>query len=304
MIPMRSAWVRLPAILLTIAAIAGCNVLQPDASGASRPADAVHAQAQDALERWADAAAKSGGSTISFVGDQTGLIGDFEPAVGGNDKMALMAGLFVAATPLSDDRPSRGKVHWIGGDSVDVDVLSAADALDDLIAAAAAGGGECGDCLPLRVTDAHLATGLVETTQGPAEAPLWVFTIEGTAVRITRVAVDPSITVVPPPYNADHPPAGMSFDLAVGSPGSTKLTVSFTGATKPGDQPCGADYAAEAVESDLAVVVIVVAHENPMPASCTAVGKTRTATVTLDAPLGKRAVLEVTQGLPVPVHAP
>jgi hypothetical protein len=304
MIPMRSAWVRLPAILLMTAALAGCDVLQAGASGSSRPVDAVHAQAKEALQRWAEAATRSGGATISFVGDQTGQIGDWEVAVGENNKQALMAGLVVAPTPLSDDKPDRGKVKWVGGDSIDVDVLSAADALDDLVAAAKAAGGECGDCLPLRVTEAHLATGLVETTQGPAEAPLWVFTVDGTAVRITRVAVDPSITVIPPPYNADHPPAGMSFDLAVGTPGSTKLTVSFTGAPSAGDKPCGADYTAEAVESDLAVVVIVTAHANATPASCPAVGKTRTATATLAAPLGKRAVLEVTQGLPVPVHAP
>jgi hypothetical protein len=121
---------------------------------------------------------------------------------------------------------------------------------------------------------------------------------------VTRVAVDPSITVVPPPYNADHPPEGLSIELAVGTAESAKLTVSFVGAVKAGDQPCGADYTAEAVESDLAVVVIVIAHENRTPASCLAVGKTRTASVTLDAPLGNRAVLEVTQGLPVPIHAP
>ena len=301
---MRNAWVRLPAILFIVAATAGCSVLQPGASGSGRPADAVHAQAQDALTRWADAAAKSGGATISFVGDQTSQIGDWEAAVGDNNKSALMAGLLAAPTPLSDSRPARGRVKFVDGDTIDVDVLSAADALDDLIAAAVANGGECGDCRPLRITDAHLATGLVETTQGPAEAPMWVFTIDGTAVRVTRVAVDPSITVVPPPYNADRPPAGLSIDLAVGTPDSTKLTVSFTGAPKNGDQACGADYTAEGVESDLAVVVIIIAHENPTPAACAAVGKTRTASVTLASPLGKRAVLEVTQGLPVPVRAP
>lgn len=301
---MRSAWIRLPAILLLMAATAGCSVLEPGASGSNRPADPVHAQALDALARWADAAAKSGGAKISFVGDQTNQIGDWEPAVGDNNKQAQVAGMLVAPTPLSDDKPDRGKVHWIGGDSVDVDVLSAADALDDLVVAAVANGGDCSDCRPLRVTDAHLATGLVETTQGPAEAPLWVFTIDGSAVRITRTAVDPSITVVPPPFNADHPPQGLSIDLASGTPESARLTVSFIGATKPRNQPCGADYSGEAVESDLAVVVIVIEHANPTPASCAAVGKTRTATVTLNAPLGKRAVLEVTQGLPVPVHAP
>ena len=304
MIPMPRAWVRLPAILLLLVSAAGCTVLQPGASGSAPAGDPVHVQAQDALARWAAAAAKSGGATISFVGDQTGQIGDWEAAVGDNDKAALMAGLLVAPTPLSDSRPDRSRVKWIGGDSIDVDVLSAADALDDLIAAAAASGSECGDCRPLRVTEANLATGIVETTQGPAEAPLWVYTIDGTAVRVTRVAVDPSITVVPPPYNADRPPEGVSIDLAVGTAESTKLSVSFIGAPKTGDQPCGADYTAEAVESDLAVVVIVTEHPNRAGASCPAVGKTRTASVTLEAPLGKRAVLEVRQGLPVPIHAP
>ncbi len=307
MIPMRWAWVRLRWARAAVASVAilvltvGCNAVLPGASRAPQPADRIHAQAQDALARWADAAAKSGGATISFVGDSTGQVGTWEASVGDNNKQALMAGLLTAPTPLSDAVPSRSHVRFVDGSSVDVDVLSAADTLDDLVAAST---GTCPDCRPLRVTDAKLATGLVETTLGPAEAPLWVFTIDGTAVRVTRVAVDPSITLVPPPFNADHPPEGVSIDLAVGTAESRKLAVSFIGAEKTGDQPCGADYTTEAVESDLAVVVIVFEHRNTTGAVCRDVGKTRTATVTLDAPLGKRAVLEVTQGLPVPLQAP
>ncbi|MEO5704839.1 MAG: hypothetical protein ABIZ52_08870 [Candidatus Limnocylindrales bacterium] len=299
MIPAK-ALARLP-ILAILCFSAGCSVLNPAGSGAPRPADPLHTQAQDALDRWADAAKKSGGATIAFVGEQTSQLGDWETSIGDNNKPALMAGLLTAPTTLSDARPDRSRVRWLDGKSVDVDVLSAADALEDLVAAAE---GECADCLPLRVTEANLATGLVETAQGPAEAPLWVFTIEGTDVRVTRIAVDPSITVVPPPYNADHPPDGLSIESAVGTPGASKLTVSFTGAVKTGDQPCGADYTAEAVESDLAVVVIVTERRRAILESCPAIGKTRTASVTLDAPLGTRAVLEVRQGLPVPVRAP
>ena len=296
MIPMRTAWA-----LIVVLASAACNTVLPGASGSGpEPVDAVHAQARDALARWAEATDKSGGATISFVGDLTGQLGDWEPANGEN-KASLMAGLLVAPTPLSDNRPSRGRVRWVDGDSVDVDILSAADALEDLVAAGAAN--ECSDCRPMRVTDANLATGLVETSQGPAEAPLWLFTIEGTAVRVTRVAVDPSVTVVPPPFNADNPPAGLSIDFAVGASGSKKLTVSFIGAPKGAGEGCGADYTAEAVESDLAVVVIVNEHRNPSFGSCPAVGKTRTAVVTLAEPLGDRAVLEVRQGLPVPLRA-
>jgi hypothetical protein len=80
--------------------------------------------------------------------------------------------------------------------------------------------------------------------------------------------------------------------------------VSFVGSPGPASQPCGADYTAEAVESDLAVVVIVTEHRNPGLATCTAVGARRTAAVELASPLGDRAVLEVREGLPVPVLAP
>jgi hypothetical protein len=303
MIPRRRAWVQLPWLAILLIA-AGCTSILPGSSTRPSAADPIHAQALEALQRWAEAAAKSGGATVAFVGDQTGQIGTWEESVGDNNKPALGAGLLVAPSPLSDGRPDRSRVRWLDGKSVDVDVLSAADALADLVAAATTGGGKCADCRPLRVTDANLATGLVETTQGPAEAPLWVFTIEGTNVRVTRIAVDPSVTVVPPPYNADHPPDGLSIDLAVGEPDSTRLTVSFVGAVKAGDQACGADYTAEAVESDLAIVVIVTEHANTTAATCPDVGKTRTATVTLAAPLGKRAVLEVRQGLPVPIQGP
>jgi hypothetical protein len=215
--------------------------------------------------------------------------------VAGNDKVALLSGMLVAPTPLSDAVPARGKVAWVDGSSVDVDVLTAAAALADLVAD---GAGDCGDCSALIVTDANLATSLVQTSVGPAEVPVWVFTIKGTAVRVTRVAVDPSVTVVPPPYNADHPPDGISIDAAYGKADSRKLTVEFTW--------CGAtDYAAEAVESDLAVVVIIspnAPESSPQSGCARLAGASKSLTVTLADPLGKRAVLEVRQGLPVPVN--
>jgi hypothetical protein len=126
---------------------------------------------------------------------------------------------------------------------------------------------------------------------------VWVFTLRGTAVRATRVAVDPSVTVEPPPYNADNPPEGISIDAAYGKVDSRKLLVSFVG--------CSAvDYVAEAIESDLAVVVIVSPKEPAAsaPGCARLVGNSISINVTLADPLGKRAVLEVRQGLPVPVN--
>ena len=80
----------------------------------------------------------------------------------------------------------------------------------------------------------------------------------------------------------------------------TALTVSFVGAPLPGNQPCGEDYFAEAVESNLAVTVIVTRHPFLGPVvACPAVGATRTATATLAAPLGDRTVLDLQGGQPV-----
>ena len=67
------------------------------------------------------------------------------------------------------------------------------------------------------------------------------------------------------------------------------------------DKPCGDDYTAEAVESDLAVVVIVTRHPHATIGACSAVGARRTATATLAAPLGDRVVLDLQTGAPVQV---
>ena len=78
------------------------------------------------------------------------------------------------------------------------------------------------------------------------------------------------------------------------------LEIEFVGS----DDSCGLEYTAEAVESQLAVVVIVSERPGPDAKACRLIGVIRTATVPLEGPLGSRAVLEVRQGLPVPVHAP
>ncbi|HEY1168739.1 MAG TPA: hypothetical protein VGE81_07200, partial [Candidatus Limnocylindrales bacterium] len=130
-------------------------------------------------------------------------------------------------------------------------------------------------------------------------APVWEFTLQGTAVMVTQVAIADRVTVVPPPWDPNDPPVGISIDSATAAAGGRQLTVSFTGAPGPGDRPCGADYTAEAVESQTAVVVIVTEHTNGLPVPCSAVGAIRTAAVELSAPLGERTVLEVREGLPV-----
>jgi len=255
------------AIVVALAA-AGCG---------DSPADAakLHLQAQAALSRWADAVAAAGGpSTVVLVGERTGQVGDWEANVGDNDR-------------------------WEDGTTAIVSVLAAQQAL---LAIQTDTSSPCGDCRALHVKSATLTTAPIQTSRGAATGPVWELTIDGTAVKVTRVAIADAITVVPPTWDANNAPVGLSIDSASGTVGGRTLTVTFVGAPSPGDQPCGEDYTGDAVESDLAVVVIVTRHPHAtLGEACSLVGAARTATVMLTAPLGQRAVLEVQQGLPVPV---
>src|SRR5665811_2624475 len=79
-------WARRFAI---IAAVAGAAALS-GWEGAQGPR--LHQQAQAALARWADALAGAGGQQgVVLVGELTGQVGDWELAVGDNNKRALLS---------------------------------------------------------------------------------------------------------------------------------------------------------------------------------------------------------------------
>jgi hypothetical protein len=286
-----------PVALIAVVAlplvVAGCLGIGDDSAK-------LQQQARAALTRWADAVAAAGGpSSVVLVGELTGQVGDWEPAVGDNDKRALMAGLVEADAGLPAATPPDGEVRWPDGTTAPVALISAEQA----VAAIKAGTSEpCGDdCTPLRITGARLTTGPIETSRGSATTPVWDLTVEGTAVTATRVAIADAIAVVLPPWDPNDPLVGLAIESASGTVGARQLTVAFVGAPLPGDQQCGEDYTAEAVESDLAVVVIVTRHAHVTIGGCTLEGAQRSATLDLAAPLGERTVLEVQQGRPVPV---
>lgn len=266
--------------------------------------DALRAQAREELARWTDVA--GGMQGIAIVGELTSQIGDWELPVGENNKIALMAGLIRPTASLATEVPAQGTVTWADGTTTTVALLSAAQALDQVVSSS--GGSPCSECRPLEVTAARLASGSVQTSRGDATVPMWEFTIRGTTVRITRVAIASATTLGPPPWNPDDTQASVSIESARGTRESTQLTVSFIGAELGADRPCGEDYTTEAVESPLAVVVIVVRQRHvqadDVDVGCSLVGYTRTATVALASPLADRAVLEIKLGIPVPLRAP
>ena len=210
-----------------------------------------------------------------------------------------MAGLVEADANLPAAAPPDGEVRWPDGSTASVPLMSAQQA----VAAIQAGNTEpCGDdCTPLRITAARLTTGPIETSRGPATgAGLGVHRGGHGGQGDARGHRSPDHRR-PPPWNPNDPPVGLAIESASGTVGGRQLTVAFVGAPLPGDQPCGEDYTAEAVESDLAVVVIVTRHPHVGFGRLHGRRGSTHRHVELAAPLGDRAVLEVQQGLPVPV---
>lgn len=288
--------VRTIGVVAALMALAGCGA--PMATGGEpvddRPEQRDRARA--ALARFDAARARPG---LGVVGTDTwtSVVGDWSAEYGEKAKSALTAGMFVAEPPLPTAAPAPVDVRLADGTVQRVRVLSAAAALD---AAAAAGQHDCPTCAPLRITAARPTSVPIATLGGEVTAPAWEYTLDGTTARLVRVAVDPADTVelTPPPW--DSPP-GMSIEGATGAAASRTLTVHFTGSRGPADRPCGVDYTTETVESDHAVVVIVVPHPYSWDDLCDLMGFARTAEATLTRPLGDRAVLEVREGRPVPV---
>lgn len=218
--------------------------------------------------------------------------------MGDNNKRALMAGLVFTDTPLPEATPPDGVVTWQDETTTKVRLLSAQDAL---VAIGSTTSSPCVGCAPVVVTAPRLTSGPIETARGPATAPIWEFSVQGSAVKVTRVGL--ANPVVVSPGEAD-PQLGLAIDAASGTVGGRELGVAFIGAPDPGDRPCGEDYTAEAVESEIAVVVIITRHPHPrglLGGACSAVGARRTATATLAAALGDRAVLDLLRGTPVTV---
>jgi hypothetical protein len=284
----------------------------PSTAGRSGPIDGadlaarLDEQAGQALRRWDAAVAASGAAALRFVPVDagTGMAGEWEPQLAERGKLALTAGLFEAAPGALDaTAPAPGEVRWADGATLTVPLLPAGDA----VRAMRSDGAGCGGCAasPLLITGARLVTVTVATHRGGATVPAWEFTVDGSAARVTRVAVSPeaTVTVTPPPWDPFDAPAGLAPQSATtGRDGST-VTLHFTGSAD-GDGPCSATYTARAVESDTAAVVIIDEHHAAGSTGdqvCPALGHPRTAELTLRRPLGDRTLLEVTQGRPVRV---
>jgi hypothetical protein len=184
-------------------------------------------------------------------------------------------------------------------------VISAQKAFSDLKAAAVQ---PCLTCTPLQITGAKLTTATFQSSRGPAQVPVWEFSLKDTPAKLDQLAVGTDFTPPPVPTNdpqVAQPWVGPQPESATVDASGTTVTLTVVGAPDTGDKPCGADYTAEAIESGTAVVVIVYEHQGPspaMPVACTAVGAFRTVPVALARPLGSRTLIDL-QAQPIPVTA-
>jgi hypothetical protein len=257
----------------------------------------MHAQAIDVLARYAAAVETAGGPpAFAVVGQQIRQLGDWEPTVADDGKRALLAGAVETGVPLQFAAPPPATVRWPDGSTETVQLVDAQSAFDALRSPRAA---ECG-CRPLKVAGARLSSQQTVTTRGTAEIPVWEFTIEGSVVRITVIAVSRPMVNVP---QVDPGFFLIGIDKARLSVDGRMLVAEFAAGAGPGQSGCLHTYNAEAVESDLAVVVLL--HEDTslwcrlLPG--TAGAWHRTADVALATPLNGRAVLEARFGQPVKV---
>ncbi len=284
-------------VVLAAFVLAGCAGPGGFGSGQCRG----ETQAIQALARWA-AALAAGGDKVAFlpVGQLVGQVGDWELEVGGNNKLALLSGQVTMPPDLGAPPPATGTVTWTDGRPNQVPPTSAWNALRRMVESSRT---DCDGCKPLEVTDAKLSTVEIQTSRGTATVPAWEYTLRGTKAKITYPAAEPgaAVTVSPPPWDPMNTPAGMSVERATVSADGVHLTVTFTGRPGTRNEPCGAGYTARAIESPNAVVVLLREIRHGANETCLDIGAARTAEATLDSPLGERAVLEVRQGLPVPV---
>jgi hypothetical protein len=208
-------------------------------------------------------------------------------------------------TEVPDQPRVDGVVRWRNGSSARTPVISAKDAYDRLLA----GASRCVNCpadgtadgitpKPVTLTEVALTTVVVATTRGEATVPAWEFSFAESGVRMLVAAAE-SARVEPARGQGAGAPV---FDASIAPDGRT-LTVRFVGARPSSRVPCGADYFGYPVESANAAAVVITARGYPRPVACTDMGYGREVTVRLAAPLGDRSVLELRDGMAVPLTA-
>jgi hypothetical protein len=241
----------------------------------------------------------------------------------GDTKMAYANGWFRSTARLSTKAPNDGTVRFAGGDTLAVPLASAAEAYraidkGDRRCSSERGSSDGGvpptvntegpespppvksnvmpaHCTSLAVTGVKLGTVRLGTSRGQATVPAWLFTVDVLAGPLARAAVAPAaVSALPDPSPAPFQPGTPAIISAVGLTKVDGATLTYGVSVGV----CDTDISALAYQAD-DVVVIGGQVGTRSGGPCLAIALTKPVTVTLDAPLGNRLVLDVGGGRPL-----
>ncbi|MET7965369.1 hypothetical protein [Micromonospora sp. NPDC005305] len=151
-------------------------------------------------------------------------------------------------------------------------------------------------CVPLTVTGVTLGSASVRTSRGAATVPAWLFTVEGLRVPVARVAVAPSAVGTAPEGIAPSRPADDGVVAATDLRAVDGNRIDY----RVGTGACDGPPTPLVLERD--DVVVLGAGVVRSTGACTMQLVMKPLTVTLKAPLGNRAVLDVASGTPLVVR--
>lgn len=299
-------------LMLTLAACA-----QPD--GASDGSDAAPDQRSAAFEQRATQVAAAWQAAPDRQAWQTGYVPLQEATVLPDDvtfsdetKQAFLAGWYREQVTPPTEQPDDGTIQFPDG-TLTVPLLSAAQAYQEIDQGDpppcpgrpaappdggsptggpddAVGSGPAEDCIPLTVTAVELGTTTIRTSRGEATVPAWLFSIDELDAKLARVAVAPSavgtVPVAPPLSGQTEPELVSAQDLTV---------VDGAGLTyRLGVGACDENIVPLVQEHD--DLVVVGGAVTKSPGVCTDQLLLEPVSVTLDAPLGDRPVLDALTG--------
>ncbi|GIH95998.1 hypothetical protein ACFFMN_42140 [Planobispora siamensis] len=193
-------------------------------------------------------------------------------------------------TELPGDTPPPAVLRWPDGATMTVALITAPAAYAELTEPEFAEE-ECPavGCRPLRVTGVELGRARMATSRGTLQIPAWHFTVAGVPAHFSVPAVDPAAVTARPVAEDDRIEQVTSFEALTGDPRRVRLHY--------GHGRCDAIHGARVHET--ADVVVVGVDTEFTGETCPAILVLDEITVTLDAPVGARTVLDAQSGLPV-----
>jgi hypothetical protein len=304
-------------MLLTLAACAQSGSPAGPAASPDRREEAFQQRATEVAQAWQAASRPDWRTGYVPLQEPTVLPADVK--FNDETKQAFVAGWYREQAPLPTATPADGTITF-PDNTLKVPLISAMDAYRQLDqgdpppcpgrpanppptpASTGPDGSVSGPgmtaCTPLTVTKVELGTAKVRTSRGEATVPAWLFTVDELSTRIARVAVAASaIGDVPePPASTGQSAEGLVGAQDLVAVDGTKLTYRL------GVGACDTAIAPLVRQQDDLVVVGGTAIRST--GICTDQLLMQPVTVTLNAALGARTVLDAASGRPLILTAP